>query len=127
MCYLTEDPSANFQVRPYQVNPRFNPVCIRAAYLHTVICTTDKVGFSTCKYMRRPTELLVPFLLTLGPVWLLLFAKSDLVGFKLAGFIGAIAFSVGLILMLSMVYTLRRKIETLESEIESLTHQSEIE
>ncbi len=77
--------------------------------------------------MRRPTELLVPFLLTLGPVWLLLFAKSDLVGFKLAGFIGAIAFSAGLILMLSMVYTLKRKIETLESEIESLTHQSEIE
>ncbi len=77
--------------------------------------------------MRRPTKLLVPFLLTLGPIWLLFFAKSEMLGLKLAGVIGALALSTGLILMLSMVYDLNRKVESLESEIESLTHQSEID
>lgn len=77
--------------------------------------------------MRRPTELLVPFLLTLGPIWLLFFAKSEVFGLKLAGVVGALALSMGLILMLSMVYNLQRKITSLESEIESLTHQSEVD
>ena len=77
--------------------------------------------------MRRPTQLLVPFLITLGPIWLLFFAKSESFGLKLAGIIGALALSLGLILMLSMISNLQTKIETLEDEIRSITHGSEVD
>ncbi|MFK7844110.1 MAG: hypothetical protein AB8G77_02340 [Rhodothermales bacterium] len=77
--------------------------------------------------MRRPTQLLVPFLITLGPIWLLFFAKTEAIGLRLAGVIGALALSMGLILMLSMVYNLKSKIELLESRIAEITHESEID
>ncbi len=77
--------------------------------------------------MKKPTQLLIPFLLTLGPIWLLFFAKTEAIGLQLAGVIGALALSMGLILMLSMIYGLNRKIESLEQEIERMTHGSEVD
>lgn len=77
--------------------------------------------------MRRPTKLLVPFLITLGPIWLLFFAKTEALGLRLAGVVGALALSMGLILMLSMVYNLKSKIELLESRIAEITHESEVD
>ena len=77
--------------------------------------------------MKKPTQLLIPFLLTLGPIWLLFFAKTEPIGLQLAGVIGALALSMGLILMLSMIYNLSKKIELLEEEIDSITHGSKVD
>ena len=68
--------------------------------------------------MRRPTQMLVPFLLSIGPLWLLLFANQTSWLLKTAGIIGTLGFSLGLILMLSMVHTLERKIEILEGTLQ---------
>lgn len=68
--------------------------------------------------MSRPSRVLVPFLLSLGPLWLLLFANVDSVLLRSAGAIGAIGLSVGLILLLSMFYSLQRRIENLEARLE---------
>lgn len=64
--------------------------------------------------MRRPTQMLVPFLLSIGPLWLLLFANQTSWLLKTAGIIGTLGFSLGLILMLSMIHSLQRKVEMLE-------------
>ena len=77
--------------------------------------------------MTKPTKLLVPFLITLGPIWLLFFAKTEAIGLRLAGVIGALALSMGLILMLSMLYNLKSKVEILESRIAEITHESKID
>ncbi len=77
--------------------------------------------------MKKPTQLLIPFLLTLGPIWLLFFAKTEPIGLQLAGVIGALALSMGLILVLSMIYNLSKKIELLEEEIDSITHGSKVD
>ena len=77
--------------------------------------------------MRKPTLLLVSFLLTLGPIWLLFFAKTESIGLRLAGVIGALALSLGLILMLSMFYSLHKKVEFLEEELKQITHSSEFD
>lgn len=67
--------------------------------------------------MKKSTQLLIPFLLTLGPVWLLFFSRAESVVLRFAGIFGALALSLGLILMLSFIYNLQRKIEDLEEEI----------
>ena len=77
--------------------------------------------------MRKPTQLLIPFLLTLGPIWLLFFAKTEALGLRLAGVVGALALSMGLILMLSMIYNLRGKVEMLEEQIARTTERSEVD
>lgn len=58
--------------------------------------------------------MLVPFLLSIGPLWLLLFANQTSWLLKTAGIIGTLGFSLGLILMLSMIHSLQRKVEMLE-------------
>lgn len=68
--------------------------------------------------MRRPTQMLVPFLLSIGPLWLLLFANQTSWLLKTAGIIGTLGLSLGLILMLSMVHTLERKVEILEGTLQ---------
>lgn len=62
--------------------------------------------------------MLVPFLLSIGPLWLLLFANQTSWLLKTAGIIGTLGLSLGLILMLSMVHTLERKIEILEGTLQ---------
>lgn len=74
--------------------------------------------------MKKQTKLLIPFLLTLGPLWLLFFAKTEALGLRFAGVVGALGLSLGLILMLSMIYNLANKVEMLEQKIERIT-QSE--
>lgn len=62
--------------------------------------------------------MLVPFLLSIGPIWLLLFANQTSWWLKTAGIIGTLGLSLGLILMLSMVHTLERKVEILEGTLQ---------
>ena len=64
--------------------------------------------------MSRSVQRLIPFLLTLGPIWLVLFAGSNTVMLRLAGLIGAIGLSLGLVLFLTTFYAMQRKIEALE-------------
>ncbi len=74
---------------------------------------------------KTSTHLLIPFLLTLGPIWLLFFARSESMPLRFAGIFGALALSLGLILMLSMIYNLERRIEELEEKIEA--HSSSVD
>ena len=69
--------------------------------------------------MRRPDKFLVPFLLSIGPLWILIFANVDSLILRVAGACGAIGLSVGLVLMLSMIHSLRRRIEFLEAELQN--------
>ncbi len=62
--------------------------------------------------------MLVPFLLSIGPLWLLLFANQTSWMLKTAGIIGTLGLSLGLILMLSMIYSLQRKVEILEGTLQ---------
>ena len=71
--------------------------------------------------------MLIPFLLTLGPIWLLFFAKAESAGLRMAGLIGALALSLGLILMLSMFHNLQDKVETLEEDIARITQGSKVD
>ncbi|MEZ4699593.1 MAG: hypothetical protein R2834_04630 [Rhodothermales bacterium] len=52
---------------------------------------------------------LVPFLLAIGPLWIALFAGSDLFVLRIAAGLGALALSLGLILMLARLTALEEK------------------
>ncbi len=71
------------------------------------------------------TNRLVPFLLALGPLWMALFAFSDTVTLRLAGVVGALALSLGLILLLFRQHVLEEKIAELQARLQA--HETAID
>ncbi len=63
--------------------------------------------------MQR-TRRLVPFLLAIGPLWIALFSHSDLFILRVAAALGALALSLGLILVLARLHTLEEKLSRLD-------------
>ena len=75
--------------------------------------------------MRRRVKLLVPFLLSIGPLWILFFSNVESTILKVAGAVGALGLSLGLVLLLSMVYSMQRRIESLEANLRDTTTSSQ--
>jgi|GEM_PF-4232786 len=83
--------------------------------------------------MKKYKLLVLPFLLTLGPFWMVSFTGGEWSVLRIAGMIGAVGLSLGLIYLLSKVYYLQQRIEWLEdsapdnyspSESHADTHKS---
>ncbi|MDZ4701917.1 MAG: hypothetical protein SH809_19560 [Rhodothermales bacterium] len=69
------------------------------------------------------TGRLVPFLLAIGPLWIALFAHSELLALRLAAVLGALALGLGLILMLARLHSLEEKVARLDDARPASTPQ----
>jgi hypothetical protein len=72
--------------------------------------------------MQR-TRRLVPFLLAIGPLWIALFAHTDLFVLRVAAGLGALALSLGLILLLARLHTLEEKLARMDDARAASTPQ----
>ena len=73
--------------------------------------------------MQR-TRRLVPFLLAIGPLWIALFSHSDLLVLRVAAALGALALSLGLILVLARLHTLEEKMARMDDTRAASTPRS---